>query len=53
MVGTKAFLISIIMMPILMLGSILAMSIFQNMGEVTDPEDGLVWRWKKYNESTG
>ena len=26
---------------------------FQNIGEVTDPEDGLVWRWEKYKESTG
>ena len=26
---------------------------FHYMGEVTDPEDGLVWRWEKYKESTG
>jgi ABC-type Na+ efflux pump permease subunit len=34
MVGTKAFLISIIMMPILMLGSVFAMSFFNKVGEV-------------------
>ncbi|MEL7497135.1 MAG: ABC transporter permease [Planctomycetota bacterium] len=36
MVGTKAFLISIIMMPVLMLGSLLAMELLQNNGEITD-----------------
>lgn len=34
MVGTKAFLISIIMMPILMLGSLLAVNLLKNVGEV-------------------
>ena len=24
---------------------------FQRIGEVTDPEDGLVWRWEKQNEA--
>ena len=36
MVGTKAFLISISMMPILMFGGIFAMSLLQNVGEVSD-----------------
>ena len=26
---------------------------FQQIGEVNDPEDGLVWRWEKCNQSTG
>lgn len=34
MVGTKAFLLSITMMPILMLGSIFVMNFLQNSGEV-------------------
>lgn len=34
MVGTKAFLFSIIMMPILMGGSIIAMELLQNVGEI-------------------
>lgn len=25
---------------------------FQKIGEVLDPEDGLVWRWEKCNEAT-
>ena len=36
MVGTKAFLISVIMMPLLMLGSIFAMEMLKNLGDVTD-----------------
>lgn len=24
---------------------------FQRIGEVTDPEDGLVWRWEKHNDA--
>ncbi len=36
MVGTKAFLLSVIMMPVLMLGSLLAMSIFQNVSDVKE-----------------
>jgi RimJ/RimL family protein N-acetyltransferase len=24
---------------------------FQRVGEVIDPEDGLVWRWEKYNDA--
>ncbi|MFN9247297.1 MAG: hypothetical protein ACK6DS_09550 [Planctomycetota bacterium] len=36
MVATKAFLISIIMMPILMLGSLLAVNLLKNVGEVKD-----------------
>ncbi len=24
---------------------------FQRIGEVIDPEDGLVWRWERYNET--
>lgn len=26
---------------------------FQNVGEVMDPEDGLVWRWEKGKANTG
>lgn len=36
MVGTKAFLISIIMMPILMMGSLLAIELMKNAGEIKD-----------------
>ena len=36
MVATKAFLISIIMMPILMLGSLLTVNLLKNVGEVKD-----------------
>jgi len=25
---------------------------FQHIGEVIDPEDGLVWRWEKHHEAT-
>jgi len=31
---------------------VLAKCGFRHMGEVTDPEDGLVWRWEKENETT-
>jgi len=30
---------------------VLARCGFRHMGEVTDPEDGLVWRWEKENET--
>ncbi|HMP79639.1 MAG TPA: hypothetical protein PKD54_09330, partial [Pirellulaceae bacterium] len=36
MVGTKAFLVSIIMMPVLMLGSLLAMSLFQRVTDIKE-----------------
>ena len=36
MVGTKAFLISIIMMPILMLGGLFAMQFLNNVGEIKE-----------------
>ena len=36
MVGTKAFVISIVMMPILMLGGLIAMELLQNIGQVRD-----------------
>ncbi|MGI9516130.1 MAG: hypothetical protein ACR2NP_03715, partial [Pirellulaceae bacterium] len=36
MVGTKAFLFSILMMPLLMFGSILAMDALSNTGEIKD-----------------
>jgi ABC-type Na+ efflux pump permease subunit len=36
MVGTKAFLISIIMMPVLMLGSLLAIELLRNAGQVKE-----------------
>ena len=36
MVGTKAFVISIVMMPILMLGGLIAMELLQNVGQVRD-----------------
>jgi hypothetical protein len=26
---------------------------FWHRGEVVDPEDGLVWRWEKYEEADG
>lgn len=34
MVGTKAFLLSIVMMPVLMLGSLLAIELLKNAGEI-------------------
>ena len=36
MVGTKAFLISIIMMPVLMLGSLLAIELLRNAGQIKE-----------------
>jgi len=30
---------------------VLAKCGFQYIGEVIDPEDGMVWRWEKYNEA--
>lgn len=36
MVGTKAFLISIIMMPILMLGGLFALQLLNNVGEIKE-----------------
>jgi len=30
---------------------VLAKCGFRHLGEVTDPEDGLVWRWEKQNET--
>lgn len=42
MVATKAFLISIIMMPILMLGSLLTVSLLKNVGEVKDRDIAIV-----------
>ena len=30
---------------------VLAKCGFRHIGEVIDPEDGLVWRWEKYNEA--
>ena len=36
MVGTKAFLISIIMMPVLMLGSLLAIELLRNAGQINE-----------------
>ena len=26
---------------------------FRHIGAVIDPEDGLVWRWEKYQEAAG
>ena len=31
---------------------VLAKCGFHRVGEVIDPEDGLVWRWEKHNEAT-
>ncbi len=42
MVATKAFLISIIMMPILMLGSLLTVNLLKNVGEVKDREIAVI-----------
>lgn len=42
MVATKAFLISIIMMPILMLGSLLTVSVLKNVSEVKERKIGVV-----------
>lgn len=36
MVGTKAFIISIVMMPILMLGGLIAMELLQSVGQVRE-----------------
>ena len=36
MVGAKAFLFSIIMMPVLMMGSLLAIELMRNAGEIHD-----------------
>jgi ribosomal-protein-alanine N-acetyltransferase len=33
-------------------GGVLTKCGFQRVGEVVDPEDGLVWRWEKRHEST-
>src|SRR5438046_10487620 len=32
---------------------VLAKCGFRHIGEVVDPEDGLVWRWEKLNEAQG
>jgi ABC-2 type transport system permease protein len=42
MVATKAFLISIIMMPILMLGSFLTFNLLKNVGEVKDRQIAVI-----------
>jgi ABC-2 type transport system permease protein len=42
MVGTKAFLISITMMPILMFGGIIAMNVLRNVSEVKDKKIAVI-----------
>ena len=42
MVGTKAFVISIIMMPVLMLGSLVVMELLRNTGEIQDRVIGVI-----------
>ena len=42
MVGTKAFLLSIIMMPVLMLGSIVVMELLRNSGDIKDRKIAII-----------
>ena len=42
MVGTKAFMISIIMMPILMLGGLIAMEVLRNAGAITERKIAII-----------
>ena len=51
MVGTKAFLLSIIMMPILMLGSLMAIELMKNAGEVKDRKLAVIDHSGKFIES--
>ena len=51
MVGTKAFLISIIMMPVLMLGSIFVMELLRNSGEIKDRKIAVIDHTGSYLEA--
>jgi ABC-type Na+ efflux pump permease subunit len=49
MVGTKAFLVSIIMMPVLMLGSLLAIELLRNAGEIKERKIAVIDHTGKFN----
>ncbi len=51
MVGTKAFMISIIMMPVLMLGSLLAIELLRNAGQVKERKIAIIDHSGKFTES--
>jgi ABC-2 type transport system permease protein len=48
MVGTKAFLITIIMMPVLMLGSLFAIELLRNAGQIQERKIALIDRSGKF-----
>jgi ABC-type Na+ efflux pump permease subunit len=50
MVGTKAFMISIIMMPVLMLGSLLAIELLRNAGQVKERKIAIIDHSGKFTE---
>ena len=50
MVGTKAFMISIFIMPVLMLGSLLAIELLRNAGQVKERKIAIIDHSGKYTE---
>jgi len=50
MVGTKAFMISIIMMPVLMLGSLLAIELLRNAGQIKERKIAIIDHSGKFTE---
>jgi ABC-type Na+ efflux pump permease subunit len=50
MVGTKAFLLSIIMMPVLMLGSLLAIELTRNAGQIKERKIAVIDHSGKFME---
>ena len=50
MVGTKAFLISIIMMPVLMLGSLLAIELLRNAGQINERKIAVIDHSGRFTE---
>lgn len=51
MVGTKAFMISIIMMPVLMLGSLLAIELLRNAGQINERKIAVIDHGGAFAES--
>lgn len=51
MVGTKAFMISIIMMPVLMLGSLLAIELLRNAGQIKERKIAVIDHSGKFTAS--
>ena len=51
MVGTKAFLASIIMMPVLMLGSLLALELLQNSNEIKDRKIAIIDHSESFSDA--